>query len=374
MSETDLKITSPSTWFIKFIECLFVSVAIWDFYNSMVFYPLIIKYRHAPTRLAPLESLNFVLTIATILFAIIYPLYWHRKEKAQSIDSARRHALFIGILRYWLALEICNYAFAKILETQFAHDYTRDNSLAGGLSGFDLTWFYFGYSYTLSVIVAILQIGGSVFLLFRRTVFLGVVILLPIMVNIVLIDIFYHIPAGAILNAGLFTLGLFYLLFLFRKELHILLSQVKNTLPVSSSFRLKNVLRVGVVVYAFLFILYFTTTESPKFLVGKWSVTQLIRNGQTAKANDWLTDSLAWTDIYLERWNQVTLSPNPYVIEAGRSQRGIYEYDKTSQTIKLMLWAGDTLKFRLLMPDDRHMSWTGESKKESVVLSLVKRR
>jgi hypothetical protein len=315
-----------------------------------------------------------VITIAAILFAIIYPLYWHRKEKSQPIDSARRHALFIGILRYWLAVEICNYAFAKILETQFAHEYTLDNSLAGDLSGFDLTWFYFGYSYTLSVIVAILQIGGSVLLLFRRTVFLGVVILLPIMINIVLIDIFYHIQAGAMLNASLFTLGLFYLLFLFRKELRILLSQVKNTLPVNSSNKLKNVLRIGVVVYAFLFILNFTTTESPKFLVGKWSVTQLIRNGHTTKADDWLTDSLAWTDIYLERWNQVTLSPNPYVIEAGRSQRGIYEYDKTLQTIKLILWAGDTLKFRILMPDDKHMSWTGKSKKESIELSLVKKR
>jgi hypothetical protein len=123
------------------------------------------------------------------------------------------------MLRYWLALEIATYGFAKILKTQFARSYIRENTPVVQLNGFELTWNYFAHSYPLAVIIGLLQIGGAILLLFRRTTLFGVVILLPIMLNIVLINLFYHIAAGAFMNSVLFTLGLLYLLLLRRSAL-----------------------------------------------------------------------------------------------------------------------------------------------------------
>jgi hypothetical protein len=46
------------------------------------------------------------------------------------------------------------YGFAKILKTQFAVSYLRNDTPAGQLNGFELTWNYFGHSYWLAVIIA----------------------------------------------------------------------------------------------------------------------------------------------------------------------------------------------------------------------------
>jgi hypothetical protein len=49
----------------------------------------------------------------------IYTGIWQRCERAGSVDSGLHHAWMHGILRYWLALSIATYGFAKILKTQF---------------------------------------------------------------------------------------------------------------------------------------------------------------------------------------------------------------------------------------------------------------
>lgn len=198
---------------IKILDCLFVGIAVVDFYNSLVLYPAMFvpalsKY------LFIFRSVNALVTFAAILFVVFFPVLWHRRERRGVPDAGVRHAWLLGIIRYWLAVEIFDYAFAKILGTQFAPSYFKGESTWNSLSGLDLTWNYFSYSYTMAVIIGMIQIAGSALLLFRRTILPGVILLLPVMVNIVLIDIFYSIPYGALANAILFTLGLFYLLML----------------------------------------------------------------------------------------------------------------------------------------------------------------
>jgi len=46
----------------------------------------------------------------------------------------------------------------------------------------------------------------------------------------------------------------------------------------------------------------------------------LVRNGDTAKINDWLTDSLSWQNIYLEEYGRATFSPNPYLVETKMAE------------------------------------------------------
>ena len=58
------------------------------------------------------------------------------------------------------------------------------------LSGYELTWYYYGYSYTYAFILGSVQIAGATLLLFRKTTFLGATLILPVIANILLIDIF----------------------------------------------------------------------------------------------------------------------------------------------------------------------------------------
>jgi hypothetical protein len=361
-----------STLLIKFIECFLVAFAINDFYQSMVLFPLTVMFGGVNGAILYLRIFGFVLLVAGLLFTVLYPISWFRKENASFINTNKRHVLFQAIIRYWLVLEICNYAFAKILETQFGHDYFRNNSLTKDLSGFDLTWYYFGYSYTLSVIVALMQISGAILLLFHRTVLLGIVILLPIMVNIVLIDVFYGVQTGAIVNAVSFTLALLYLASLFWRDIKALLIKSLTTLSgLSLSKPVKYIFRFIAVGYAFLFIYYFTTTRAPKFLVGKWSIDQLVKNRDTIQATAWLSDSTAWKNIYFEQFSRVTINPNPYVIEPTRALKGLFKYDSSLHDIQLAV-NNDTLDFQVNVMDKNHMQWISKNQKDTLQIKLSK--
>ena len=361
--------------YIKFVDCLFVSIAVLDFYESLVLYPVIII--PALSHYQPiLQLVNLLLTVAALLFVLIFPFLWHRQERDGKADSALRHAWFTGIIRYWLAVEIFNYGFAKILGTQFAPNYFRGDSTWNSLSGFDLTWNYFGYSYAMSVIIAGIQISGSALLLFRRTALLGVILLLPVMVNIVLIDIFYSIPAGALMNAILFTLGLCYLLLLRWQAIKAFFIQSRLSLPAIRLAGLKNLLRIVLAGYAFAFIYFVAATRAPARLIGKWRVDQLVRNGDTVRAGDWVTDSLAWKNIYLEEYGRATFSPNPYVVEPERATVGIYSYEDRKQTIRFVLHSrastADTLYAVLTKSTAGQMQWKIVRDKDTVSLMLTK--
>jgi len=309
---------------IKFIECAFVALAISIGFDAMIG---MILLSSIPASRPLIMGISVLLKIAAGIFTLVYPLYWQKRESAARrpastalpFDSALRHAWFQALIRYWLAVDICNYGFAKILHTQFEHLYFHDDSLWRSLSGYALTWSYFEYSYAFSVIIAVLQIGGSILLLFRRTTLLGVTVLLPVMVNIALIDTFYGIRQGAILNVVLFTLALTYLLLLHWSDLKALfLSKVSSLPPIKLGWT-KSLFRLSAVAYAFFFIWHFASYKYPERASGRFKVESMVRNGQPVDANAWLTDSLAWKTIYLETNHQVYVSPNPYVYEYARS-------------------------------------------------------
>lgn len=112
-------------------------------------------------------------------------------------------AIYIA-LRFYAAFTLFTYGFAKLMGAQFT---VLDSQLArpmGEVSGFWLTWYYFGYSPVYSTIIAFTQIGGAVLLCFRRTALLGAFILLPVMVNIVCVDVWvirFPPNSGALHNA-----------------------------------------------------------------------------------------------------------------------------------------------------------------------------
>ena len=363
---------SPKPWlfrlFIKFIDCLFVVTAIYNGYNVLIL----------PLKSLPwiFGLLNPVMTFAGLLFCIIYPFIWQRKEERGKINSEKLRSWISGIVRYWLAASICTYGFAKILKAQFYQSISANDSLVQSLSGFDLTWNYFGHSYALSVIIAIFQIGGSVLLLFRRTTLLGAVILLPVILNILLINLFYQIGALPFLYSILYTLGLVYLLVFRWKDIKVILFKPVYTFPAIRLGFVKVLLRIFVVVYPLGLIYHLANTDKLLFLVGKWHVDQMIRNNDTLKSNAWLTDSAAWENIYFEKNGTIFISSNPYMIDKRKYPRGTYIYDSAFHDIVLLLRPArsrqDTLIVKVNILNNRQMKWNLVSHNNSLLLQLSK--
>src|SRR2546423_13924738 len=104
---------------------------------------------------------------------------------------------FYRALRFFVASFIILYVFAKLNGSQFTILDSELDKPMGQVSGFWLTWYYFGYSAVYGNLIGLVQIAGGVLLMFRRTTLLGSCLLLAVITNIILVDIFYQIDIVA---------------------------------------------------------------------------------------------------------------------------------------------------------------------------------
>jgi len=102
----------------------------------------------------------------------------------------------------WVAVVFCLlYGFAKLNGSQFTVLDSELSKPLGQVSGFWLTWYYFGYSPVYGTLIALLQVGGGVLLAFRRTALAAALMLVPVFVNIILIDFCFGVDLGATIVA-----------------------------------------------------------------------------------------------------------------------------------------------------------------------------
>jgi len=143
-----------------------------------------------------------IIFIAMPLIAtIVYPFVWQRIDERKSNLS---HIIFVrlhSLIRFCFAFIISSYGFAKLSGLQFQRIYSVMDIPLREQDGTSLTWNYFGYSFVFVCIIASVQLIGALLLLFRRTYMAGVLLLLPVMINILCIDLLYKIDDGALLNS-----------------------------------------------------------------------------------------------------------------------------------------------------------------------------
>jgi hypothetical protein len=92
-------------------------------------------------------------------------------------------------LRYLSAFLLFQYGVSKVLHLQFALSQALAHRPVVSLTGYELTWYYYGYSRVYAWVLGLTQIVGAALLLFRKTAVLGAMTMLPVIVNILLIDL-----------------------------------------------------------------------------------------------------------------------------------------------------------------------------------------
>lgn len=86
------------------------------------------------------------------------------------------------------------------------------------VGGFDLAWTFFGYSRAYVLFIGMSQVIGGFLLLWQRTKLLGVAILIPVLLNIIIVDYCFTIPSGAMWSAVVYLVLLFLVLYLNREK------------------------------------------------------------------------------------------------------------------------------------------------------------
>jgi hypothetical protein len=98
-----------------------------------------------------------------------------------------------------LALAFLNYGVAKLADIQFNPAYFSsafENVDSDQLSGFQLTWRFFAHSRIYQCIIGLAEVGPALLLLSSRTALIGAVAYLPVILNVVLVDLCFGIAAG----------------------------------------------------------------------------------------------------------------------------------------------------------------------------------
>ncbi|MBX7127397.1 MAG: hypothetical protein K1X47_17005 [Cyclobacteriaceae bacterium] len=114
-------------------------------------------------------------------------------------------------IRFYLASVILGYGFAKVFVSQFPHLMANMDARFTELSPMRVAWAFFGYSRGYQMFLGWGEVIPALLLLFRRTSLLGALLMLVVMLNVFLINIFFDVCVK--LNSGLYTvLSLFILL------------------------------------------------------------------------------------------------------------------------------------------------------------------
>ena len=184
-------------------------------------------------------------------------------------------------MRWTIAFVILAYGFAKLTGAQFTILDSELDKPMGHVSGFWLTWYFFGYSKIYEAFIALAQICGAILLTFRKTTLVGACILFPVVFNIVLVDIFYRIEPGALFTAIFVLFGVSILLIMHGQELVEFFWRRQNRLFPSPGRRFattKWIVRITLILFTAVGA-YWTANynnRNPTILDGVWDVVKVV--------------------------------------------------------------------------------------------------
>jgi hypothetical protein len=309
--------------------------------------------------------------VFVLVAAIGYGLYWQRQPPGRPADAAVL-VFWQGLLRYAVAFDLSLIGWQKVFKLQFFVPLGMLDLPFSTFSGEDLTWAYFGHSYPYRCLIGALQIGGGLLLLFRRTRLLGVLTLLPVLVNIVLVDYFYQMPVGVLWQALIHLTALLYLLGLDAERLVPVLLPPPAQLPrlVLRRPLVRHLARYSVVYVPLLLLSVHEFPDTYPQLTGKYAVRNVQFNGQSLVARS-CQDSVL-TTVYLDIDHDCVFEFNDtkrrlygnYTYEAGRRQLRVVWRRPTPRP--------DTLTATLTPATSGNLLATGQLGAQSVRFTLVK--
>jgi len=324
------------------------------------------------------KAYDFVVSAVSfsVLFAaLVFIPVWQVAEKRGKWNGLKILDFWEASLCYFVAIDLCMFASRKIFHLQFYAPEGLTDKVASSLSGEQLTIVYFSHSYTFGLIIAAMQIGGSLLLLFRRTRLLGAFVLFPVVANIILIDIFYDIETGALIQAIVISLALVYLLLMEWKSILEFFFSVHQTAKVSGFERyglaLLRFSAVGIPM-VICFILYDYPNRNPE-ISGRYEVTKLHINRREIDLKS-CSDSML-TKVYFDDNHDVVFERN----SLKRWRVGHFSYDRQNRSMKVV-WRypkgfHDTLLATLSAKNkQRSMTLSGIMGSDTLVAVLVQKQ
>lgn len=310
--------------------------------------------------------------VLILLAAIVASVVWQQKgdagrERKGGADFLATPAVWQGVLAGFIGLDLATFGWQKLFHQQFVVPIGGLDEPFSSFSREDLTWAYFHASYAFTCVIGVCQIAGSFLLFFRRTRLFAAIFLLPVIINITLIDLFYGLEAFVTSHAIILLIGLFYLILVDYKRLAVFFFSREGFPRRLAGYAPPIALAI---VLPVLLMLSFGSPDRNPQLTGKYRVEGLRVDGVGTVAAS-CQDSVLTTVIF-DLNNDMVLEFN------GLRRRwiGSYRFDRPTGDL-VAFWrfpaqARDTLFAR--MSRDQSGAWqlTGSIGKDSLRALLVK--
>ncbi len=152
------------------------------------------------------------------------------------------------------------YGIGKIIGGQFYTASSIPDEVAlmpiGLVPDFELAWTFMGRSFGYILFIGLAEIIGAFLLLFNKTKLIGTLILVPIMVNVIVFDIFFLDEYGALAGATLYLLMLLTILVINKEKMSFILKELLNSkVPLNTSSKekiLKHLIVLVIIVLIFI--------------------------------------------------------------------------------------------------------------------------
>ena len=157
-------------------------------------------------------------------------------------------------IRIWTAYYIFIYGMSK--STQFAGAKLMDISIKDA-SEFQMMWAFFGTTQAYPIIIGCFQVIGGILLIFRKTKLFGALLLTPIFINIILLNIFYKIHYGALVNAMIYQSVFIFIIIQQRRKIEkiikvlIIKNDNKTSFGISAAKFIISIILAAILFYGF---------------------------------------------------------------------------------------------------------------------------
>ncbi|MFT5890422.1 MAG: hypothetical protein ACI9Y7_000513 [Dokdonia sp.] len=257
----------------------------------------------------------FVQSICTIISLLLWSLIDRKRPSYNQLFY-----WFITIIRIFLIFFMISYGFAKVFKSQFPEpSLIRLLQPIGDMSPMGLAWTYMGHSEGFNLFAGSMEVLGGLLLIPRRTLTLGALVSIGVMLQVAMMNFFYDIPVK-LFSLHLMAMGLVIFLSDWKRFSQVFIknqtAQPITHYQVSKDKLYKKIIFWFKIVMTSVLIgfmsyqgyqaerLYGDKKPKPA-LYGIWETTSFIKNNDTLPPL--LTDKNRWRRLIINYKNRATL-------------------------------------------------------------------
>ncbi|RWY55571.1 hypothetical protein [Mucilaginibacter gilvus] len=266
-------------------------------------------------------ALGYLFTVLTLLFV------WKSKAAKGAIDVTNYTAFWQNAVRYTIALDMIMFGGQKLCHLQFYVPLGMLDDPFTAIPNEMLMWAFMGRYHSMVNIIASLEILGGTLLLFRKTRLVGAFVLLPMLLNIMLLDL-YYLNLLVQVYVMLEVLAVIYLIMLEYRRLVEFFLVAKGNSPLYNfgSKGLGYAIKASVIIIPALALCMHQYPSNYPEIMGKYEVKRVLINN-IDKTTSPCRDSVL-THVFIDHYDLVLGYPDYHDKVIGR-----YDYNPATKQI-----------------------------------------